>query len=302
MSLLPQLAGGEPRPGATYPLAFNDTRIRLVFGFALAISMFILVVPLVTQAIVGASYAIRGRPGEFPDYYADAMGYQYLEGVVASHLSLGLLIVISLLAARYLHGRRARWMWSVQPGMRWRYLFVCLLVGAVVLNAVLWVSWVVVEMPAFQPAEPGWAWFAVVLLFTSPLQATAEEVFFRGYLLQALGSATGRAWLGIVGSALVFALFHGVQNPALFANRFAFGVLAGWLVWKTGGLEAAIGVHVANNLFAFGYGIVTGGIAATRATTAIGWDRAVFDVAGFALFAAVAWWIARRMNVATTSV
>ncbi len=301
MSLLATPTSGEPNSGATYPLSFSDSGTRLIFGFALALSVFVLVVPLVSQAILGATYALRGRPGEFPDYYSQAMAYEYAEGVVASHLALGTLLVLALLAARYLHSRRTEWMWSVQPGMRWRYLFICLLVGAVVLNAVLWASWLVVEMPVFQPAEPGWVWFAIILLFTSPLQAAAEEVFFRGYLLQALGSATGRAWVGIVGSALVFALFHGVQNPALFANRLAFGVLAGWLVWRTGGLEAAIGVHVANNLFAFGYGIFTGGIAATKATTAIGWDRAAFDVGGFALFALLAWWIGRRMNLATTA-
>lgn len=301
MSLLPSTAGGEPASGTSYPLALNDSGIRLVFGFTLAISLFILVVPLVSQGILGATYAMRGRPGEFADYYAEAMGYGFAEGVVASHLAIGLLIVVSLLAARYLHGRPTEWMWSVQPGMRWRFLFICLLVAAVVLNAMLWLSWLVVEMPVFQAAEPGWVWFAAVLVFTSPLQAAAEEVFFRGYLLQALGSATGKAWIGIIGSALVFALLHGVQNPALFANRLAFGVLAGWLVWRTGGLEAAIGVHVANNLFAFGYGIFTGGIVATKATTVIGWDRAVFDVAGFAVFAAVAWWIGRRMNVATST-
>lgn len=275
--------------------------MRLLFGTALAISLFFISVPLIAQTVLAIGFAVRGRPGEFGDYYEHAMAYELIEGLPASHLSLGFLIVVAVLAARWLHGRRAIWLWSVQPGMRWRYLVLTLLIAVVTLNGVLWLSFLLVERPEFQAAQPGWVAFALVLLVTSPIQAVAEEVFFRGYILQALGSAASRAWVGIVGSAVIFALFHGVQNEALFANRLAFGLLAGWLVWKTGGLEAAIAAHVVNNLFAFGYGFFTGGIAATKATTAIGWDRAVFDILGFALFALVAWRAGRRMNLATTS-
>ena len=62
--------------------------------------------------------------------------------------------------------------------------------------------------------QPGFWGFLVVIVLTSPLQAMAEEIFFRGYLLQALGSLVARPWFGVVVSALVFALLHGLQNPA----------------------------------------------------------------------------------------
>lgn len=294
-------ASKDPGSGLSYPQALPDSPVRLIFGAALAVSVFIITMPLISQLILGIAYAMRGRPGDFGDFYSQAMAYEFPEGVVASHLSLGFLIVVSLAAARWMHGRGSIWAWSVQPGMRWRYLLICLGLAAITLNGVLWFSFLFVGEPVFQAAEPGWIYFAMILIFTSPLQAVAEEVFFRGYLLQAFGSAASRAWVGIVVSAVIFALFHGVQNPALFANRLAFGLLAGWLVWKTGGLEAAIAAHVVNNLFAFGYGFFTGGIAATKATSAIGWDRAAFDVLGFALFAALAWWVGRKLNVATRS-
>nr|WP_255622255.1 CPBP family intramembrane glutamic endopeptidase [Tessaracoccus sp. OS52] len=212
-----------------------------------------------------------------------------------------MLIPISLLAVRYLHGRSPGWLVSVQPGFRWRYLAATLLVALVVLNGVLWLSFLAIELPVFQAPQPQWAVFLGIILITSPLQALAEEFFFRGYVLQALGSAFNQAWVGIIGSTLLFALFHGVQNPALFVDRLAFGVLVGWLVLRTGGLEAAIGAHVVNNVFAFGYGIFTGGVAATKAISVIGWDKAFFDVLGFGLFAVAAWWVGRRMNVATVT-
>ncbi|NHB85869.1 CPBP family intramembrane metalloprotease [Tessaracoccus sp. HDW20] len=222
-------------------------------------------------------------------------------GPASGHLGLALLIPVSILLVRYVHGVRPRWLASVQPGLRWRYLAVALVVALVVLNAVLWLSFAAKGVPSFHAGEPGWATFAVVLLLTSPLQAAAEEVFFRGYLLQAIGSATGRQWVGVIGSALIFALLHGVQNPALFAHRLAFGLIAGALVAFTGGIEAGIAAHIVNNLAAYGYAIFTASIAELKATTAITWGDAAWDVAGLAAFAAVALWVARRMALATKS-
>jgi hypothetical protein len=74
-----------------------------------------------------------------------------------------------------------------------------------------------------------------VIVLTSPIQAAAEEIFFRGYLLQALGSLVARPWFGVIASSVVFALLHGTQNVPLFVDRLAFGLLAGLLVWRTGG-------------------------------------------------------------------
>ena len=82
----------------------------------------------------------------------------------------------------------------------------------------------------------------MIVVLTTPLQAAGEEYGFRGYLLQAFGSlfATARVDGGrVLVSATLFALAHGVQNFPLFFDRFMFGLIAGWLVIRTGGLEAA---------------------------------------------------------------
>lgn len=292
-----------PAGGLAYPLALTErvrNPVKPIMGVLLGVLAFIILVPVVSQLVLRLTWLLRGRP-PFEQYRADALAYELPEGLVASHLGLAMLVVISLLLVRYLHARGWKWLVSVQPGVRWRYLLACLLVAIVVLNGVLWLSFAVLGMPEFAGPQANWAVFLGIILVTSPIQAAAEEFFFRGYVLQALGTAFQQAWVGVLGSALLFAFFHGVQNPALFVNRFAFGLLVGLLVWRTGGLEAAIGAHVVNNVFAFGYGIFTGGVAATKATSAIGWDKAVFDVLGFGLFALAAWWVGRRMQVATAT-
>ena len=274
--------------------------MRLAFGAVLAVSAFVLVVPLIAQALMGLGWLVFGGGRTFATYSAAASAYELPEGLAATHLALSSLLLIAWLTYRYLHRREAQWLVSVQPGWRMRYLVVCLGAATVVLNAALWASFVL-GAPDFGPPQAGWLGFLLVLLITSPLQAVAEEVFFRGYLLQAIGSASGRAWVGIVASALLFAFFHGSQSPALFAHRFVFGLLAGWLVLRTGGLEAGIAAHIINNLFAFGYALFTGGVAATKAISEITWGKAAFDVGGFAAFALVAVWLGRRFNLATTT-
>lgn len=286
-----------PGPELRYPVALRgEDPVKLVMGLLGAFLAFLVVVQLLAQTVLGVGWLFRGQPN-FEDYRSQALAYELPDGILASHLGIAGLLLCVLLIQRYWHGRKVGWAISVQPGGRWRYLLICLMLAAVVLNIVMWLMHG--RSMAWQAAQPDWMVYLVLILITSPLQAAAEEFFFRGYLQQAIGSLAGRAWVGILCSALVFAFFHGHQNIALFAHRLGFGVIAGILVWATGGLEAAIAVHVANNVFAFGYALFTGGVAALKATSEISWEAACSDLAGFAVFSVAAWWIGRRMHVAT---
>lgn len=98
---------------------------------------------------------------------------------------------------------------------------------------------------------------ALVGLVLLPIQTSAEEVFFRGYLLQATGRLTRNPLvLGLVNGVL-FALPH-LANPEVqwglalaFGQWFAFGFAFTLLTLRTGALDAALGVHAANNITAF---------------------------------------------------
>ena len=286
---------GDPKPGLGYGLVYRGTEataFRSVFALLLGFSGFALVVPLVSQLILRIGHLLRG--GDWTAYLADS--YEYPEGLAAGHLALAMLIPISILLVRYVIGVRPGWLASVQPGIRWRYLVVCVAVAAVALNGVLWLSFAVSKgLPTFHAGQEGWPVFVAVLILSSPLQAAAEEVFFRGFVLQAIGSATGRGWVGVVGSAVLFALLHGVQNPALFAHRLAFGLVAGGLVVVTGGLEAGIAAHAVNNVAAYGYAIFTASIAELKGVTAVTWADAAWDIAGFVVFGFLAWGIGSRV-------
>jgi hypothetical protein len=142
----------------------------------------------------------------------------------------------------------------------------------------------------------------VVILLTTPLQAAGEEYAFRGYGLQALGAWVRTPWFGIILTGLLFAAAHGGQSLPLFLDRFAFGVVAGVLTVRTGGLEAAIAFHVVNNVVILLLASATGNLAPSLTVAEAPWSAVVVDVVGMVAFAAVALALARRMGLQTRTV
>ena len=72
-----------------------------------------------------------------------------------------------------------------------------------------------------------------------------EEIGFRGIFLGGLLKTRCRPWIAILISAVVFALFHGFG--AQFVTALLFGILVGWLYWRTGSIIPSIIIHIANN-------------------------------------------------------
>ena len=295
------LPTGEPPDGAEYTQILRGPTYlwwRSLLGVVMGLSLFLLATSLVSQVVLALAWITTAADQAFTDYSRRAFAFELPSGMLAANLGIATLIPISWLLIAMVHRVRPRWLSSVQPRIRWRYLLVCAAVAVVVLNGVLVLSNLTDATPVWQ-VQPGFWGFLVVIVLTSPLQAVAEELFFRGYLLQALGSLLARPWFGIVVSALVFAAFHGGQNLALFVDRLAFGLVAGVLVWRTGGLEAGIAAHVVNNVFAYLIAGVTTGIAAVRGITSITWVDAAFDVGGFVLVTVLALLVAHRMRLRT---
>lgn len=104
-------------------------------------------------------------------------------------------------------------------------------------------------------AERFFPFLALVLLLT-PVQAAAEELVFRGYLVQGLALLTRKPALIAVVSSLVFTAPH-LLNPEverhgtllMAANYFVIGMLLATIALRDGRLELAIGLHAVNNVF-----------------------------------------------------
>lgn len=291
-----------PPPGVSYPQILRTQGYvwwRSLLGVLVAISLYFLLVGVISQAFIYADFAITTPGGTFKAFYQKSAAFGTPVGVLATNLGIATLIPISWLVIMVVHQVRPRWLGSVRPRLRRGFLLLCLGIAAVTL-AVNMVLSIIASHLHVDPVPRVWL-YLVIILITSPLQAAGEEYLFRGYLLQAFGSIVATPWFGIIVSSLVFALFHGTQNVPLFIDRFAFGLLAAMLVMKTGGIEAGIAAHVINNVYAFGLGAITGTLTQTRGLQEIGWASAGFDVGSFALFAVVAWLVGRALKLKTTT-
>lgn len=75
-----------------------------------------------------------------------------------------------------------------------------------------------------------------------------EEIGFRGVLLGGLLKTRCRPWLAILISAFLFGLIHG---PVGFIGAMPFGIMLGWLYWRTSTIIPGIIIHIVNNTLSF---------------------------------------------------
>jgi membrane protease YdiL (CAAX protease family) len=145
--------------------------------------------------------------------------------------------------------------------------------------------------------------FLLAVLLLTPLQAAAEELVFRGYLMQGLGLLTRRPLVVAVASSVIFTLPH-LMNPEveqygtaiMAANYFAIGMLLATATLRDGRLELAIGLHAVNNVFLALLANYEGSALATESVFTAAELDPVFSLAVLVLgaFAFHAWIFRRR--------
>jgi uncharacterized protein len=108
---------------------------------------------------------------------------------------------------------------------------------------------------SFGPSLAAFVPFLLLALVLTPIQTPAEEVFFRGYLVQGSSLISGNFLFLAITSGVLFMLPH-LANPGLDAAflllalyHFEFGAFLAWVSLRDGTLELAIGAHAANNHF-----------------------------------------------------
>jgi membrane protease YdiL (CAAX protease family) len=226
-------------------------------------------------------------------------------GLLATNLTLIVLIPLSMLVARKLNRQPPGLLSSVAGGLRWRPL-AWFAVAAIVIELL---ALAVVQFGDIQlatgerhsgGAAPDAIAVIVVTLLTSTFQAAGEEYYFRGYLLQAMGALVRSTAIVVVVTAVLFTAAHGIwpwQSPALFVDRLAFGLVAAVLVVRTGGLEASISAHAANNVVTFIFAALTNTVGASLGVKDAPWSLVTVDVVKFVAFGAVALVMARRLGL-----
>jgi membrane protease YdiL (CAAX protease family) len=97
--------------------------------------------------------------------------------------------------------------------------------------------------------------FLFLAIILVPIQTSAEELFFRSYILQGIGLRLRNIWKLSIISGIIFMVPH-FLNPEAKENYglmgfyyFFIGAVMAYVTLRDGKLELALGLHAANNLF-----------------------------------------------------
>ncbi len=136
-------------------------------------------------------------------------------------------------------------------------------VGVYLLGSAVLVGLSILVTLLIAPESTGWDSFAVgattiaiilVTLVATPLQSAGEEIAFRGALIPAAGSWFRNTRLAIAFAILVsgvlFAVVHVTLDPWLVSYLIVLSACTTVMGLISGGLEAAIALHVSNNVIA----------------------------------------------------
>jgi hypothetical protein len=104
-----------------------------------------------------------------------------------------------------------------------------------------------------------WLIFLPITILLVPLQCAFEEVAIRGQLMQLKHRLAPRIpFVSMVGTSIVFAGLHAANNEVdaygagfMMLHYFTFGLMLAAFAVMDEGLELSIGIHAANNVFAF---------------------------------------------------
>jgi len=96
----------------------------------------------------------------------------------------------------------------------------------------------------------------LIAILLIPIQTSFEELFMRGYLMQGVGLATGSRLAALLVTSILFGSLH-LANPevqeygvkTMMVNYIQIGLTLGIITLMDDGLELALGVHAANNIY-----------------------------------------------------
>ncbi|MFF7727131.1 CPBP family intramembrane glutamic endopeptidase [Streptomyces sp. NPDC008001] len=193
---------------------------------------------------------------------------------------------------------------SVRGRLRWGWLGRCAGVAfpLLALQLGLLVAWEAAAEGTVPDgfAFPGWPSFLLavaVIALLVPFQAAAEEFVFRGWVTQFCGGFLRSPWPGVAVGSLLFALAHGLGQVSGFALLLYSALWWGWLVVRTGGLEAVIAIHTANNVLTFWLAAAAGQLSDDSTAADAPWPALALEVVFAPLYCLIVARLAKRHRI-----
>lgn len=170
----------------------------------------------------------------------------------ANNISLAACIPIAMLTGWLVYRQRPGFLSSITGRFRWGLFGHFLLIVAPLMLAWMALQAVVDGGLGNLAWGPNSLFLLATIVLTTPLQAAGEEYANRGLIARSVGSWFGNRWVALgaatIVNGVIFTLLHSAADPWLNAYYFTVALTFTLLTWRTGGLEAAIVMHIVNNL------------------------------------------------------
>ncbi|CEA13283.1 MULTISPECIES: CPBP family intramembrane glutamic endopeptidase [Methanobacterium] len=190
--------------------------------------------------------------------------YDFITSALSSPFSLVILVGISYtlsylffyICLRFIHHKHLLKVINTVSGVRWKLLFKGLILWALILF-IFSLPDLIINPGSYQITynSGNFLILLVICLLVFPLQASFEEILFRGYLMQGFSLISKKPWIPLLITSVLFGIVHFFNGTSLtsdlsiVASTFVVGMMLGVLALADNGIESAMGVHIANNLY-----------------------------------------------------
>lgn len=231
----------RPLADFAHPARHMVAPSRIVFMLA-SFAMFFVLTPVLISAVLPYKLQVA--------YYEGNTTF----GTLLLFASFGPPAAAFVWTLRRVHGRG---FWSLIGDYQTAFVDfkkVAIAVGLTLIALEILPPWVVMDELARVRSIPVWLLLWPMAFVAVLVQATTEELIFRGYLQQQLACLSSSRWAWMVLPSLLFGMVHywnGNSPPegvvyVIFAT--ALGLVCADLTARTGTLGAAIGLHLVVNL------------------------------------------------------
>ncbi len=229
----------------------KNTWLRYLLGVVFILFMWFVVGGWASLALGSLLDAPAGQIATEPSSAGLIAGYLVISA------SFPLFLLGTVLAVALIHRRNPLTLVTGRRSIDWRRMGTGFGVLFVLVVLFSFVEFLIYPSSfSLGPSLAAFVPFALLALVLTPIQTTAEELFFRGYLVQGASLISGNFLFLAVVSGVLSMLPHLLANPEVDAGflpmalyYFGFGAFLAWVSLRDGTLELAIGAHAANNLY-----------------------------------------------------
>lgn len=189
------------------------------------------------------------------DFTAIGMSQNMAIVLILIPFAVGLLVL--WFCVRFIHKRNPATMVNPSGKINWNKILYAFILWLLLTGSVEVVFYLMEPETYSLQFQPGPFFVLLIIsLLLFPLQTSFEEILFRGYLMQGIGLLTKHPWVPLLLTSAGFGLMH-YMNPEVqefgvgwaMSYYIGVGLFLGFITLLDDGLELALGIHAATNIY-----------------------------------------------------